>query len=260
MALETFFQKVRNFLRTNFVTGLLVAVPFALTIFCLAWFWKQIDEPLSSVFHLVGTKSDEGPWAKLYHGLVDSQYKDMVVPLIGFLLIVMLVTVLGVIMRSVVGRRILTSIETGVGRLPVVGMLYGSIKQLGEAFISQDGKSKFQRAVAVQFPYPGSWAIGFVTGPGENVLRYVSAPQKTLNIDKRITVFVPTSPLPTQGFMLVVEASETMELDMTVQDALKLVVSGGMLAPMESSKSMPALVPSTESARSLKRAHARADD
>ncbi len=142
-------------------------------------------------------------------------------------------------MRSFIGRKMLKNIEVGVSRLPVVGMLYGSVKQLGDAFISQDGKSKFQRAVAVQFPCPGSWAIGFVTGPGENVLRYVPKDKNTLSLTKTITVFVPTSPLPTAGFMLVVREAETMELDMSVQDALKMVVSGGMLAPTDSDEVRP---------------------
>ncbi|MEI6234767.1 MAG: DUF502 domain-containing protein [Planctomycetota bacterium] len=230
------FKSFRSFLRSNFITGLLAAVPFALTIACLAWFWKQIDGPLSAVFHLFGvsdSKSNDGPWAKMYNGLIRSDYKDMIVPMIGFLLIVVAVTFLGLIMRSVFGRRLLQSLEGGVGRLPVVGMLYGSIKQLGDAFISKDGKSKFQRAVAVQFPHPGVWAIGFVTGPGDNVLRHITAGKNILSPVERITVFVPTSPLPSAGFMLVVPVSETMELDMSVQDALKLVVSGGMLAPIE---------------------------
>ncbi len=223
------YTSVRNFLRSNFITGLLVAVPFALTIACLAWFWQKIDEPLHNVFEL--TESKNAPWSELFKAVKASEYKAMFVPLLGFALIVTGVTLLGVFMRSVVGRRILRSIEIGVGRLPVIGVLYGSIKQLGDAFIGQDGQSKFQRAVAVQFPYPGVWAIGFVTGPSDNVLRHVAKEKNLLNAEPRITVFVPTSPLPTQGFMLVVPASETMDLDMSVQDALKLVVSGGMLAP-----------------------------
>ena len=228
MTLQTDYKEIRKFLRTHFVTGLIVAVPFAVTIACLAWVWQQIDPPLSTVFRIVtGTETQEGPWSK---------YRTTVVPLIGFLVSVMMVTALGVIMRSVFGRRLLKKIEAGVGRLPVIGMLYGSVKQLGDAFISHDGKSKFQRAVAVQFPYPGAWAIGFVTGPGDNVLRYVSSEKDTGRFEKTITVFVPTSPLPTAGFMLVVPASETLELDMSVQDALKLVVSGGMLAPIDAPK------------------------
>lgn len=228
------FARVRDFIRRNFVTGFLVAVPFAVTIACLAWVWQQIDGPLNSFFHFVtGNPSTEGPWYKLYHAMTASKFGEAVIPLVGLLLIFFIVVLLGMIMRSFIGTQILRSVELGLGRLPLIGMLYGSIKQLGEAFISRDGKSKFQRAVAVQFPYPGVWAIGFVTGPGENVLRYVKHDKNTHMMVKTLTVFVPTSPLPTAGFMLVVPESETMVLDMAVQDALKMVVSGGMLAPIE---------------------------
>src|SRR5947207_660082 len=158
MTFRRFLNKTRDFVRRNFVTGFLVAVPFAVTIACLAWVWQQIDGPLSSFFQYVtGTQPSEGPWYKLYHALTASKFGEAVIPLIGLILIFFIVVLLGVIMRSFIGTQILKSIELGVGRLPLIGMLYGSIKQLGEAFISRDGKSKFQRAVAVQFPCPGTW-------------------------------------------------------------------------------------------------------
>lgn len=233
-----FFKSIRQFLRDNFIAGLLAVVPAAVTLACLAWVWQQIDQPLSNFFKLVsgGSDSNLGPWTKFYRAVTNSQYEGTVGPLIGLILIVISVMLIGLVMRSIIGRFLFSVVELAIGRLPLVGMLYGSVKQLGEAFISKDGHSKFQRAVAVQFPSPGIWAIGFVTGPGENVLRYVPANKNTLRLTPMLTVFVPTSPLPTAGFMLVVPTSETMELNMSVQDALKMVVSGGMIAPGESSK------------------------
>lgn len=231
------FRSFRQFLRDNFFAGVFVTVPFAVTIACLAWVWQQIDDPLRSFFNLVtGSAKKEGPWTTLLHAITESNYSNATVPLLGLVLIIILVMIIGMIMRSIIGRVLLKSIEAMVTRLPVIGMLYGSVKQLGDAFITKDGHSKFQRAVAVQFPYPGSWAIGFVTGPGENVLKHVPANKNTVRLIKMLTVFVPTSPLPTQGFMVLVPESETMELDMPVQDALKMVVSGGMIAPMEDQK------------------------
>ncbi|HLX61077.1 MAG TPA: DUF502 domain-containing protein [Planctomycetota bacterium] len=227
------FAKFREALRRNFVTGFLVAVPFAVTIVCLAWGWQQINRPLRSIFSAVsGGNTSESPMSKL----LSSPFGEAVVPLIGLFLILIFVVLLGIVMRSFVGRLVLNSIELGLNRLPLVGMLYGSIKQLGAAFISTEGKSKFQRAVAVQFPYAGVWAIGFVTGPGENIMRFVPKEKKTVRLTPMVTVFVPTSPIPSAGFMLVVPVEETMDLDMSVQDALKMVVSGGMLAPGEHAK------------------------
>jgi len=230
---------LRQFFRNNFIAGLLAVIPAAVTVICLAWVWQYIDGPLGKFFVLVSGGGDDanlGPWTKFWRGITTSQYRDTITPLIGLVLIVITIMLIGVIMRSIVGRFFLGVVEAGVGRLPLVGMLYGSVKQLGEAFISKDGQSKFQRAVAVQFPCPGMWAIGFVTGPGENVLRYVPKDKNTARVTPMITVFVPTTPLPSAGFMMVVPVAETMELDMSIQDALRMVVSGGMIAPGESSK------------------------
>lgn len=229
---------IRQFLRDNFITGLLAIVPAAVTLACLGWIWKQIDTPLSKFFQLVsgGSEADLGPWTKFYRAVSNSDYQNTIGPLIGLILIIITVMLIGLVMRSIVGRFFLSLLESAVGRLPLIGMLYNSVKQLGEAFISKDGQSKFQRAVAVQFPCPGTWAIGFVTGPGDNVLRFVPKDKNTLRVTPMLTVFVPTTPLPTAGFMLMVPAAETMELSMSVQDALRMVVSGGMIAPGESSK------------------------
>jgi uncharacterized membrane protein len=128
-------------------------------------------------------------------------------------------------------------------------MLYMSLKQLGVAFMTPEGHSKFERAVAVQFPYQGCWAVGFVTGKAIGVWEELkrsagksggqarpdtAAPLESETKNELLTVFVPSSPLPTNGFMIVVPESETRPLDMPVPDALKLVVSGGIINPGES--------------------------
>ena len=142
---------------------------------------------------------------------------------------------LGIITRSIFGRIALRGVEKVVSHVPIVGMLYMSLKHLGEALITPEGHSKFERAVAVQFPYKGCWAVGFVTGRALDFLPDMEAvaagPKREL-----LTVFVPTTPLPTNGFMLVVPAEETMPLEMSVQDALKLVISGGIINPGESQR------------------------
>lgn len=228
----------RRLLRDNFIAGLLAVIPAALTVACLAWVWQQIDGPLSRFFQLVsgGSDADLGPWTRFYRAVSDSQYEKTIGPLIGLVLIVIAIMLVGLVMRSIVGRFFLSLLENAISRVPLIGMLYSSIKQLGEAFITKEGHSKFQRAVAVQFPMAGSWAIGFVTGPGDSILRHVPKEKNTLNAALMLTVFVPTTPLPTAGFMLVVPACDTLELNMTVQDALRMVVSGGMIAPGDSHK------------------------
>jgi uncharacterized membrane protein len=131
-------------------------------------------------------------------------------------------------------------------RVPLVGMLYSSVKQLAEAFIGDDGKSKFQSAVLVQFPMKGSWAIGFVTGSATGPLAdTMSAPLREeaeglgLPPPDIITVFVPTTPLPTQGFTLVLPRTETRTLPISVEEAIKLVISGGIIAKPGDSAAHP---------------------
>ncbi|HEY3319143.1 MAG TPA: DUF502 domain-containing protein [Planctomycetota bacterium] len=227
-------RTIYTFLRANFLAGLFIAVPFAVTIIFLIWLWEQIDGPLKTFFDMANTR--EMPWSRLMEGLRTSQYEKTLVPLAGLGLLLLTILIFGIITRSIIGRMALLGVENVVARLPLIGMLYMSLKQLGEAFVTPDGHSKFKRAVAVQFPYKGVWAIGFVTGQGEMLQSVITTDTKP----KLLTIFVPTTPLPTAGFMIVVPESETAALDMTVQDALKLVVSGGMINPGDSHRAKPA--------------------
>jgi uncharacterized membrane protein len=223
------FRFIRDFLRSNFIAGMFIAVPFAITVIFLVWVWQKVDEPLAQIFN-VAAKSKELPWAGVGTAIDQGKYTEVLVPVISLMLVLVAVLVLGIMTRSIIGRMALRGLEGVVGRVPVIGMLYMSMKQLAEAFISTDGKSKFKKAVLVQFPYKDCWAIGFVTGHATNVLQ----PNPDAIRKDLLTVFVPTTPLPTAGFMVVVPESETRELNVSVQDALKMVVSGGMLNPGES--------------------------
>ncbi len=231
------FRSIIRFLRANLFAGFFIAVPFALTVAFIIWLWVKIDGPLRGIFKIAGSQ-EEMPWYRLYQAIDSSKYDDIIVPVIGLAILLTAILVLGILARSIIGRMALLGLENIVARLPLIGMLYMSVKQLGEAFITTDGKSKFQRAVAVQFPYKGVWAIGFVTGKGA---QFMPLPEGEAGMDRKVvlTVFVPTTPLPTQGFMLVVPESETLPLDMPVQDALKLVISGGMISPHESHRQKP---------------------
>ena len=227
-----FFKAIIAFLRANFFAGLFVAVPFAITIVFLLWVWTKVQEPLVAIFKTASTQT-EMPWSSILNAIQTSQLSGLFIPLISLTVVLIAILLLGIAARSIIGRVALISVEAVVEKVPVVGLLYTSMKQLGEAFRSTDGQSKFQRAVAVQFPYKGSWAIGFVTGKSANVLPIPKAAGSTAEL---LTVFVPTTPLPTAGFMIVVPEDETIPLEMPVQDALKLVISGGIISPGESQK------------------------
>jgi uncharacterized membrane protein len=229
--LRKLLRSLRNFLRTNFLAGFFLAVPFAITIAALAWVWGKIHGPLKQIFEYT-VNAEEMPWSEIGNAIQGNDYSMLIVPLISLAMVLLAVLIFGIIARSIIGRMFLLSIENFVTRLPVIGMLYSSLRQLGDAFLSEDGTSKFQKAVAVQFPYKGVWALGFVTGSAADIRAHMKDAEPETR--KILTVFVPTTPLPTQGFMLMVPEDETRELTLSVQDALKLVVSGGMIGAGES--------------------------
>jgi uncharacterized membrane protein len=219
-------KAIRSFFRTNFLAGFFLAIPFAITVGALMWVWSKIHGPLKKIFE-IAVEQDDMPWSDIGSAIQDNNFAMLIVPLIGLGIVFAAVLAFGIIARSIIGRMILLSIENFVTHLPLVGMLYSSLKQLGEAFLSEDGSSKFQKAVAVQFPYKGVWAVGFVTGNAASIQSHMKG--FVPDTQKILTVFVPTTPLPTQGFMLMIPEDETHELSLSVQDALKLVVSGGMI-------------------------------
>jgi len=227
----------RDYVRANFIAGMFVALPLAITVAALVWVWEWLDNPLREIFGFTEGATSKAPWWRFLSAVKGtSRYEDLIVPLLGLFILLLAVLVLGTIIRSIIGRYILSGFEGIVGRVPLAGVLYTSIKQLGEAFVDAEGKGKFHSAVLVQFPMEGSWVIGFVTSTAnESLTQAVRGPLKTEAAKKGlpepdvVTVFVPTTPLPTQGFTLVLRRSETRPLEMSVQEAMKLVVSGGTL-------------------------------
>ena len=252
----TLFRLVRDFLRSNFIAGMFIAVPFAITVVFLVWVWGKINKPLSQIFAVAF--NEDFPLSQVGTAISSSNYGQLLIPVVSACVVLFCVLVLGILTRSIIGRMMLGGVEGLVGRLPVIGMLYMSLKQLGEAFVTTDGKSKFQRAVAVQFPHKGCWAIGFVTGEAATFMPRAIVDSSGAPAGKLLTVFVPTTPLPTAGFLVVVPDSDTMALNLTVQEALKMVVSGGILNPGESHRLKPetgitrVIVRETESKLNLK--------
>jgi uncharacterized membrane protein len=229
------YRSVVGFLRSNLVAGLFVAIPFFITIAFLAWIWSKINGPLTELFTTVSATQGKMPWSSILSAINDSKYDELVIPVISLFVIFVGIIILGIIARSIIGRIVLSGVESVVGHLPVVGMLYMSLKQFGEAFVGPDGATKLKRAVAVQFPYKGCWTIGFVTGKASAIMTK-PPPGENGGKSERLTIIVLTTPMPTQGFLLMVPEEETIPLDMPVQDAVKLVISGGIINPGESQR------------------------
>lgn len=191
--------------RSWFLTGLLVTAPVLLTVYIT---WSAIQLIDSQV-------------AGLVPGFSDLQFSN--VPGVGLVIGVVLITVIGAIAAGFLGRWIIRLGEALLNRMPVVRTIYGATKQILETVISTQSDA-FREVILVEYPRRGLWVIGFVTGgtKGE-VARKVDGDM--------VNVFVPTTPNPTSGFLLFCPREDVIFLDMSVEDAVKLVVSGGIVTP-----------------------------
>jgi len=194
-------------LRKWFVAGLLVIVPVAVTVAVLQWVIDTLDHTLLILprdwhpDHLLG-----------YH-----------VPGFGVLLTLTILLLAGAIVSNFVGRKLVAWGDRLVTRIPVVRSIYSSVKQVSDTLFSESGNA-FRTAVLVQWPRPDVWTIGFVTGaPGGDVTNYL--------VGDYVSVYVPTTPNPTGGYFVMLRKSDCIELKMTVDEALKYVISMGVVSP-----------------------------
>ncbi len=217
-----FFQR----LRTYFLTGIVVTAPLGITIFIA---WKFIGLVDGWVTPLIPTKYNPGT------------HLPFDIPGLGLVVAVAALTLIGALTASFTGRLLVRFGERLVARMPVVRAVYGALKQIFETVLAQSSKS-FREVVLVEYPRRGIWAIAFVTGTTEGEIQHLAE-------DDLVNVFLPTTPNPTSGFLLFVPRRALITLDMTVEEGIKLVISGGIVAPPdtrpEAVRGVP-LIPSRE--------------
>ena len=194
-------------LRRYFIAGLLVWIPLAITLWVLKLIVDVMDQSLL---------------------LVPSQYRSEAlfgfhVPGMGLILTTVIVLLTGALAANFFGRRLLLIGHGILSRIPIVRSIYGGVKQISDTLFSPEGKA-FRRAVLVRYPHQGAWTVALVTGTPENEVADI------LGRDQ-ISVFVPTTPNITAGFFLVVPRSETVEIEMSVDEALKYIISMGVAEP-----------------------------
>jgi uncharacterized membrane protein len=194
-------------LRRYFVAGLLVWIPLVITLWVLKLLVDLMDQSLL---------------------LVPSRYQsDAIfgfhVPGLGIVLTAAIVLATGALAANFFGRKVLRLGDRVLQRVPVVRSIYGGVKQISDTLFSPEGKA-FRRAVLVRYPHPGAWTVALVTGTPEHEVADILGREQ-------ISVFVPTTPNITAGFFLVVPRSETVELDMGVDAALKYIISMGVAEP-----------------------------
>lgn len=207
-------------LRASFLTGLVVVLPIGLTIYLI---WTVIGWIDGWILPLI-----PGPWkpevlVRQYFG------PDATIPVRGVGVVVFLVftVVVGWIAKGLLGRSLLSWAEGLVDRMPVVRSIYNGIKQIAETVFAQT-ETNFERACLVQYPKEDIWAIGFVSTKAKGELQ---AKLNGAGYREVISVFLPTTPNPTSGFLLYVAEEDVIYLDMKIEDAAKLIISAGLVYP-----------------------------
>ena len=194
-------------MRKYFVTGLLILVPLAITLWVLNLIIGTMDQSLL---------------------LLPERWRPEAVfgfriPGLGTILTLLIIFLTGLATRNFIGKKVVLVWEAALIRIPVVNAIYSSVKQVSDTLFSSSGNA-FRKALLVEYPRKGCWTIAFLTGvPGGDVKNHL--------VGDYVSLYVPTTPNPTSGFFLMAPRADTIELDMSVDAALKYIVSMGVVAP-----------------------------
>ena len=196
-------MKMKQKLQKYLITGIISIIPIALTYFIIEFLFILI--------------SGKGAWIiELF--LPENYIGGALQSILGFILTIIFLYVLGLIVSNVLGKKIYKLFESILSKIPIVSRVYNSIKQITGALSGANSKA-FQKVVLVEYPRKDLWTIAMVTGEtmDNNQLYY--------------NIFVPTTPNPTSGYLLFVKVSDTKDIDISVEEGLKIIVSGGMIGP-----------------------------
>jgi uncharacterized membrane protein len=194
-------------MRRYLIAGLLVWVPLGITLWVLHFLLTSLDQILLVL-----------PEAARPRAILGFD-----IPGLGVVVAFLILFLTGVIAANFVGLRLIQAWESILGRIPFVKSIYSSVKQVSDTLLSDKGNA-FRKALLVEFPRPGSWTIAFMTGtPAASIAPFLA--------EEHVSVYVPTTPNPTGGYFLMLPRTQVRELDMTVDEALKYIISMGVVAP-----------------------------
>ena len=192
------------------ITGLLIWIPLVITL----WVLKLVVDVLDQTLLLLPPEFRTENWLGLH------------VPGMGVVMTLVIVFLTGLFATNLLGARLVNVWHVILHRIPVVNSIYSSVKQISDTLFSSSGQA-FRKALLVQWPREGMWTIAFLTGvPGGDVVNHLKGDY--------VSVYVPTTPNPTGGYFVVVARKDVIELDMSVDDALKYIISMGVVPPGES--------------------------
>jgi len=213
--------------RRYFITGLLIWVPLGITLWVLDLLVSAMDQSLLLLPHEWSTES----WLGVH------------IPGLGVIMSLLIVFATGVFAANIIGQRMVKFWEGVLARIPVVNSIYIGVKQVSDTLFAPGGQA-FRKALLVQWPSPGMWTIAFLTGtPGGDVANHLKGDY--------VSIYVPTTPNPTGGYFVMVAREAVIELDMSVDAALKYIISMGVASPDGGGKSGRVALPVVEQPRAV---------
>ena len=206
-AIEVAHRPSARRVKKYFITGLLIWIPLAITAWVLALIVQTMDQSLLFLPPSIRPETLLGFY----------------VPGIGAIMTLLVVFLTGVVTANIIGQRLVRFWEGVLARIPVVKSVYYSVKQVSDTLFSGTGEA-FRKVLLVRYPHPEAWSVAFQTGtPPREVTQH--------SPDELVSVFIPTAPSPVNGFFFFVRKSDTVELNISVDDALKYIVSMGVVVP-----------------------------
>ncbi len=199
--------------RASFLTGLLIVLPGVITLAVVKWFFGTISSLTDLLLFFLPTSitHDGGSTGPIHW------YWSV----LAFIFAALLVTVIGVLARYYIGKQLIAGADGLMLRVPVLNKIYGTIKQVDSAFAGN--KNSFKTVVLIEYPRPGIYSVGFITSEQEDEI------SKKLN-QKTVCVYIPTTPIPTSGFLVITPIDQVTKLDMSVADGFKYIISLGAIS------------------------------
>lgn len=199
-------------IRTAFITGLLILLPLGVTVFTVGLVLDRIGNPAS----------------ELFFRFIDTNIRDL--PTIGIslqivslIIVFSIITILGYFSRIFIGQLLFNFFERALGKVPLINLIYNTVKQIVDTFTQQQ-KAVFEEVVLIEYPRKGAYAIGFLTNRAKGEIQALTG-------EDLVNVFVPTTPNPTSGFLLMLPKESVVSMKMSISDGMKLIISGGAVVP-----------------------------
>ena len=215
-------RKLFRTLRNNLLTGAIVILPLFITYILLKFLVARIDaiilEPSARIFSFF-----------ISH-ITPNKYFIFIFKTLVFIFVILIIALIGSATKHILGKRLISFMERIILKFPVVGKIYAGTKEISNAFLIKN-KDTFMKVVLVEFPKEGSYALGFITSEAKGEIQ-----EKTKDVV--VNVFVPTTPNPTSGFLLFVPLGKLILLDMTVEEGIRLTISGGISYSGKTSKDL----------------------